>query len=336
MIDNPMTVANAIARVPRLSSPELESKPPLPRQARPLHGRACSAARWALEKLLGVHIFHFHQHRPRALYVPPWYFDTKGCQTDLTVSIVTPSYNQGAFLERTIQSVLNQKYPRLEYIIQDGGSSDSTADILDSYRDRLTHCESRPDRGQAHALNLGFKHARGEILGFLNSDDLLLPGTLHYVADFFARHPEVDVVYGHRVLIDENDEEVNRWVLPRHDKRALRWMDFVPQETMFWRRRIWEKVGAKMDESFQFALDWDLLLRFRDANACFQRLPRFLGAFRLHSAQKSETHMADWWASETKRLCERYQTSVRYWKVFPYFLRQALYQKLYRFGLLRY
>jgi glycosyltransferase involved in cell wall biosynthesis len=303
---------------------------------RPFLGKVRTAARKGLEKLLGIRIFHLHHHQPRTLHIPPWYTSTHGCNTDLTVSIVTPSYNQGAFLERTIQSVFNQNYPNLEYILQDGGSSDATVALLDRYRRRLAHCESRRDRGQAHALNLGFQHAHGEVLGYLNSDDLLLPGTLHYVADFLARRPDVDVVYGHRVLIDANDDEVNRWVLPRHDGRALAWMDYVPQETLFWRRRIWEKAGGRMDESFQFALDWELLLRFRDAGARFERLPRFLGAFRLHQTQKTETHMTDWWAAEANRLFARYHTRRRYWKVFPYFLRQALYQKLYHYGILRY
>jgi glycosyltransferase involved in cell wall biosynthesis len=305
-------------------------------QRRPVLRTLRTAARSGLERLLGIRLFHLHHHRPRPLRIPPWYADTHGCNTDLTVSIVTPSYNQGAFLERTIQSVLSQNYPRLEYILQDGGSSDATLAVLDRYRTRLTHCESRRDNGQAHALNLGFRHARGDVLGYLNSDDLLLPGSLHYVADFLARRPDVDVVFGHRVLIDGNDDEVNRWVLPRHDARALAWMDYVPQETLFWRRGIWEKVGGRMDESFQFALDWELLLRFRDAGARFERLPRFLGAFRLHGTQKTETHMTDWWAAETNRLFTRYGTRSRYWKIFPYFLRQALYQKLYQCGILRY
>src|SRR5262249_36979350 len=192
----------------------------------------------------------------------------------------------GPFLERTLKSVLGQGYPRLEYIVQDGGSTDETAEVLERYRGLLHHCESAPDRGQAHAINLGFGHGTGEILAYLNSDDLLLPGTLHYVAHYFATHPEVDAVYGHRVLIDENDAEVGRWVLPPHNDALLSWADYVPQETLFWRRRIWDKVGASLDETFQFALDWDLLIRFRDAGARFVRLPRFLGGFRVHAQQK--------------------------------------------------
>src|SRR5207244_4015693 len=131
--------------------------------------------------------------------------------------------------------VLGQQYPRLEYIVQDGGSSDETPAVLERYRPQLTRWESRADRGQAHAINLGFRHATGDVLGYLNSDDLLLPGAVRYVGAFFARHPQIDVVYGHRVMIDESDAEVGRWVLPPHEDEVLRWVDYVPQETLFWR-----------------------------------------------------------------------------------------------------
>src|SRR5262249_49361824 len=133
----------------------------------------------------------------------------------------------------------------------------------------------------------------------------LLPGALQYVADYFARHPGVDVVYGQRVVIDENDAEIGRWVLPPHDDAVLSWADYVPQETLFWRRRIWDRVGGAMDQSFQFALDWDLLLRFRDAGARFVRLPRFLGAFRYHSQQKTSSQLATRGLTEMNRLRQR-------------------------------
>ena len=139
---------------------------------------------------------------------------------------------------------------------------------MEKYRDRLVHAESRKDNGQGHAINLGFAHARGgEIMAYLNSDDLLMPGSLNYVAAYFAANPDVDVVYGHRVIIDPNGQEIGRWILPSHSDQMLIWADYVPQETMFWRRRIWDKAGGKIDEAFQFALDWDLLLRFREAGA---------------------------------------------------------------------
>ena len=125
-------------------------------------------------------------------------------------------------------------------------------------------------------------------MAYLNSDDLLLPGAVPYVTAYFAAHPEVDVVYGHRVFIDADDQEIGRWVLPPHSDRMLLWADYVPQETLFWRRRIWDRIGGALDESFQFAMDWDLLLRFRNAGARIVRLPRFLGAFRVHPEQKSQ------------------------------------------------
>ena len=135
-------------------------------------------------------------------------------------SIVTPSYNQSSFIERTIKSILNQNYPNLEYIIQDGASSDGTVTILENYRSQIDSIESVKDTGQANAINLGFAKSKGEIMAWLNSDDLFLPGALDYVVHYFLNHPQVDAVYGHRILIDENDSEVGRWILPPHDARS--------------------------------------------------------------------------------------------------------------------
>jgi glycosyltransferase involved in cell wall biosynthesis len=257
------------------------------------------------------------------------------------ISIVTPSFNQAHFLERTIQSVLNQDYPALEYIIRDGGSTDETLAVLDRYRDRLAHCASQKDNGQAHALNLGFARAAGEIMAYLNSDDLLLPGALAYIAAYFAQHPEVDVVYGHRVVIDENDNEIGRWVLPPHDDKILRWADYIPQETLFWRRRIWERSGGALDESFRFALDWDLLLRFQGAGAKMVCLPRFLGAFRVHPAQKTSTQLEDVGAEEMARLRQRCLGRPVSWAeigrgIGPYLAKSVIYHGLYRGGVLQY
>jgi glycosyltransferase involved in cell wall biosynthesis len=244
-------------------------------------------------------------------------------------------------LERTLRSVLDQEYPKLQFAVQDGGSQDSTVDVLNQYADRLTHSASHPDKGQAHAINLGFKQVQGDIMAYLNSDDLLLPGTLHYVADYFQRHPKVDVIYGHRVLIDEDNAEVGRWVLPRHDNYTLGWVDFVPQETLFWRRSIWDKAGGAMDESFHFALDWDLLLRFVAAGAKVVRVPRFLGAFRLHDAQKTSTQIATRGEEEIQKLRERtlgrkVMLSEVGLAIKSYLRRHVWYRHLYRFGLVRY
>ncbi len=222
-----------------------------------------------------------------------------------SISIVTPCRDAGRWLERTLASVLDQGYPRLEYRVQDGASGDGTAAILARHGDRLSGIESRPDRGQAEAINRAFERTSGEVMAWLNADDLLLPGALASVGRFFARHPEVDAVYGHRILIDEDDLEIGRWVLPAHDDEALRLADFVPQETLFWRRRLWERTGARVREDFRFALDWELLLRFQAAGARFVRLPRFLGAFRVHDEQKTSAAMAEHGRPEMDRLRER-------------------------------
>lgn len=280
-------------------------------------------------------------HIPKAIVIPDFYHKEKAPKEAPLISIVTPSYNQGKFLERTIKSVLEQSYPNLEYIIQDGGSSDSSVNVIQEYSDQLKHWESKPDKGQSNAINLGFQHATGEIMAYLNSDDLLLAGSLNYVANYFKAHPEVDVVYGHRILIDEFDHEIGRWVLPKHDNHVLKWADYVPQETLFWRRSIWEKAGGRIDESFQFAMDWDLILRFIEAGATFVRLPRFLGAFRLHSVQKSQSRMEDMGQIEMARLRQRcHGRVVGYGEVrrhlYGYLLRHLIYQKLYRLGFLKY
>ena len=223
----------------------------------------------------------------------------------LKISIVTPSYGQGAFIERTLKSVLDQKYANLEFFVQDGGSVDGTTDVLAAYDKQLSGWCSEKDSGQTQAINLGFARASGEIMGWLNSDDLLLPDALVVVADFFSRHPNVDVVYGDRLLVDENDMEIGRWLMPQHDSDVLSWVDYVPQETMFWRRRIWDKIGGQMDESFKFAMDWDLLIRFRDAGARFAHIPRFLGAFRIHAHQKTSALINEIGHHEMNRLRER-------------------------------
>jgi hypothetical protein len=124
---------------------------------------------------------------------------------------------------------------------------------------------------------------------------------VRFVAEYFATHPDVDVVYGHRVFIDERGEEVGRWLTPRPEAHEFRLHNFVPQETLFWRRRIWNEVGG-IDPTFHFALDWDLLLRFHAAGARMARLPWFLGLFRLHSQQKTNTRFADTAVPEIDRL----------------------------------
>lgn len=239
-------------------------------------------------ELTSPRIGHLRHHEAKQLLLPASYWNATPPEPAPAIAIVTPSFGQGRFIERTLYSVISQEYPQLQYVIQDGGSSDETLSILRHHSAELSRWASVSDAGQADGLNRGFADTTGEIMGYLNSDDLLLPGALAYVARYFASHPEVDVVYGHRVLIDERDRQIGTWVLPAHDDEAMTLVDYVPQETMFWRRRVWEASGAAFDTSLRFAIDWDLLLRFREAGATFVRLPRFLGAFRVHEAQKTQ------------------------------------------------
>lgn len=177
-------------------------------------------------------------------------------------------------------------------------------------------------------------------MAWLNSDDLLLPGTLNYVADFFNQHPDVDVIYAHRILIDDVGREIGRWILPPHDKEVIRWADYVPQETLFWRRRIWKSVGEALDEDFKFAMDWDLILRFQEARAKFVRLPRFLGAFRVWPGQKTQKTMDSQGALEMAILRERYhgrqvsQAEIAS-QLRGYLARHAFRHILYHLGLSR-
>ena len=171
----------------------------------------------------------------------------------------------------------------------DGGSEDGSAEIIQRHAHSLDRFESGPDSGQAGAINRALSESSGEIMGWLNSDDVLLPGALAYVARYFAENPETELVYGHRVMIDELGRDIGLWITPRHSPESILWFDFVPQETAFWRRRLWDRAGG-IDESFHVAFDWDLFLRFHFARAQTKRLPRFLGAIRLHAGQKTRVH----------------------------------------------
>lgn len=261
-----------------------------------------SKAKNIFRKYVGPRLGVLRQYPPQSLNLHRPHSNGVGLSTVPRISIVTPSYNQGEFIGRTVQSILAQKYENLEYFIQDGGSIDDTIAVVRGYEDRVTGWAAEPDKGQSNALNKAFAKTTGDIMGWLNSDDLLLPNALEVVADQFNRNPDVDVIYGNRLIIDENDMEVGRWILPGHSSRVLDWADYIPQETMFWRRRIWDRSGASIDESFRFAMDWDLLTRFREAGARFLHVPLFLGAFRVHSNQKTSAEIADIGIQEMNRI----------------------------------
>lgn len=246
-------------------------------------------ATYLVQRIKGVfapRIGVLRQHGPKPLRPPPHYNGAAPAAWP-KISVVTPSFNQKLFLLQAMRSVLDSGYPNLEYVVVDGGSADGSKEVIETEGKRLAYWTSRPDNGQADAIQHGFEHASGEIMGWLNSDDLLLPGALQRIGAYFAAHPDVDVVYGHRILIDDDGKEIGRWVMPPHDPEILRWADYLPQETLYWRRSIWEKTGARMDVNLNFAMDWELLHRFTEARARFARLPQFLAAFRIHDRQKT-------------------------------------------------
>lgn len=205
------------------------------------------------------------------------------------ISIITPSFNQGDFIEATVRSVINQRYLNLEYIMMDGGSTDDTLLKLQPYIERFSHFESGPDGGQSAAIAKGFSLASGEIMGFLNSDDVLLPGALNFVADFFNRHPKVDLIYSHRCIIDKTGNVTGHWILPKHSNFLMKRWDLIPQETCFWRRKLFEKHG-NVNPGFRFAMDYDLFVRYMRSGH-FRRVNRFLAAFRVHSNSKTTTQL---------------------------------------------
>jgi glycosyltransferase involved in cell wall biosynthesis len=254
-----------------------------------------------LRRIAGFRLGVFYQYPPQPLSVAEIHGRVDDHDLPL-ISIVTPSFNQVRFVGMTLDSVLCQNYPALQYVIQDAGSSDGTQAVLDSYRHRGVDIIVEADMGQTNALNRGFARSSGEIMAYLNSDDMLLPGTLHLVGRYFRDNPSVDVIYGNRLVVDEQGREIGRWILPGHDEEILRVVDYVPQETLFWRRRLWERSGATFDERFQFAMDWDLILRFVRAGGVFHHVPNLFGLFRVHGAQKSQKLFRDRGAQEMAEL----------------------------------
>jgi GT2 family glycosyltransferase len=221
--------------------------------------------------------------------------------------IVTPSYNQAKYLRQTIKSILAQEAPSLAYVIQDGGSNDGSVEVIREYEGRLASWVSEKDEGQSDAIVKGFSRVAPreyDIMAYINSDDIYMPGTFKIVGDYFDANPDVDVVYGHRIIIDENDKEIGRWHLPPHDDSLLSLVDYIPQETLFWRRSAYESAGG-VDKKFRFAMDWDLLLKFRKAGCRMVRLPYYLAAFRVHGDQKTSTIINSVGVEESRFLRER-------------------------------
>jgi glycosyltransferase involved in cell wall biosynthesis len=239
------------------------------------------------------------------------------------VSIVTPSFNQGEYLEETICSVLEQDYPNIEYLIVDGGSTDSSLEIIKRYQERLSWWVSEADQGQTDAINKGFIHAQGEILAWLNSDDTYLPNTVSQAVEFLQSHPNVGMVYGNANLIDEHGKVIGKFPARQTDYRLLRrGYVHIPQQSSFFRARLWQKVGP-LDPTFHFAMDYDLWVRLAHITT-LHYFPVLWANFRLHGAGKSMVSDDRCWP-EMVRVHRRDGGSWCSWLIFKAMLRPLVY-----------
>jgi glycosyltransferase involved in cell wall biosynthesis len=201
-----------------------------------------------------------------------------------SISVITPSYNQGRFIQKTIESVLGQDIPMLEYMIVDGGSIDETVTVLRQYEGRIRWVSEKDD-GQADAINKGIRATRGEIIGYLNSDDVYYPGALAAVLAFFERHPETKVVYGDADHIDADGRVIGPYDTEDWDYNRLRDVCFLCQPTVFFRRELIRKVGL-FDPHLQYCMDYEYWLRL-GAVTPFARLNRKLAGSRMYAGNKT-------------------------------------------------
>lgn len=202
----------------------------------------------------------------------------------LKISVVTPSYNQGEFIGRTIESVLSQNYPNLEYVVVDGGSNDRTVDVLKKYENKIKWV-SEKDGGQTEAINKGFKMITGEIMAYLNSDDTYEPDTLSVVAQYFVDNPEAMIVYGKGRHVDTNDKYINDYPTEMVSLDILKNKCPICQPTVFWRRELWLKIGL-FDESLQMGMDYDYWIRVA-RNYKFGFIDQYLANTRIHGDAKT-------------------------------------------------
>jgi len=207
------------------------------------------------------------------------------------ISVVTPSFNQGQFLEETILSVTGQDYPNLEYIIIDGGSTDGSVDIIKKYADRLTYWVSEPDKGQSHAVNKGFERATGDIFCWLNSDDIFLPGTLAFVGQQFS---DAEIIWGTGGLSGMSaDGEMTGSLLHVPETSLLQWYThfregraIIFQPATFWRHQLWEEV-VELRDDLHYAFDFEFFLRARIRFGPPVQWQKELAAFRFHDDSKT-------------------------------------------------
>lgn len=208
----------------------------------------------------------------------------------MKVSIVTPSFNQAAYIEKSILSVLQQSYENIEYIIIDGGSSDGSVEVIKKYQDQLSYWVSEQDDGQTHAIRKGFDIATGDIYAWLNADDAYSLDTVSKVVEYLKHNIEVDLVYGNRLAIDENGRVLYRKKMLPIGANSIFSSMIVGQESCFWRRSIYKSVGG-LDPKVKFSMDYDFFSRIAQKGR-FHYVPELWAAFRMHEDSRTMNEYA--------------------------------------------
>lgn len=203
------------------------------------------------------------------------------------ISVITPSYNQGQFIEETIVSVLSQDYPNLEYIIMDGGSNDQTVEVIKKFEKQISYWQSKKDKGQAAAINEGFSKASGDILCWLNSDDIYLPGVLNKVSQLISNPENVEIIFGNCLHFnDANNKLRGSDVVSSHSRFELSLCDYIIQPSSFFTKAAWQKTGV-LNESLIYTFDWDWFIRAKKAGATFTPVHAYFSKYRIHDSHKS-------------------------------------------------
>lgn len=223
------------------------------------------------------------------------------------ISVITPSFNQARYLALTLRSVLDQRYPNLEYWVMDGGSRDGTVDLLRRHEAQLAGWVSEPDRGQAHAFNKGLARATGELIGWINSDDVYLNRNLAAAAEFFRTHPDVDIVFTDYLYIDAADRVLKRRREIPFDYATYLWSGdcYHANCAGFFRRRVFDRIGP-LDEQLHYCMDYEFYLRAARAGLRFAHLHAYWAAYRLHDTSKSVSQL-DRMRAEGRAMLARYR-----------------------------
>lgn len=243
------------------------------------------------------------------------------------ISVVTPSFNQGEFIEETIKSVINQSYSNFELIIIDGGSTDKTIDILKEYDKYITYWISEPDEGQTHAINKGFKKASGDLVAWMNSDDVFIQGSFKMVAEKYLNYPDVDVYYADKYHLDDNGNFIRtQKYFPYYIHSFLNDKMNICNQACFWKKSVFDEIGY-LDESIQFAMDMDFFIRMGASDGIvLKHFPEYWGSQRYYAGTKtSDTKWNKLLEEEKTVIAQKYNLPTSLFYRFTSLFRRSIY-----------